>query len=306
MTRPGMNDTALPTADGRVEVAALLHTLETAATHEDSEAWLAALSDRKRKESEFHDWCRVPADEAVAREEWTESHGNKKYYDTRGSSWEFTQQWIRDNARDRVFLDYCCGEGGSTLLGAAAGAKLAIGIDISPKSVELCRAKARDEGYSATTRFLVGDAEHTGLPDNSIDRIVALGVLHHLDLTYAFPEIRRILKPGGRLYAMEALAYNPVIAMYRCFTPELRTEWERHHILSLRELRFARHFFDVENVRYHHLASILATPLRRTPIFNSVLSIANAIDSVLLRIPPFLLLAWSFSFELVKRPSDFG
>ncbi|MGQ0639622.1 MAG: methyltransferase domain-containing protein [Gemmatimonadaceae bacterium] len=286
-------------------VAELTQLLDEAAAKLESDSWIAGLSDRKRKESQFHDWCRDRALVTEAQSEQGESpHANKKYYDTRDVSWSFTQNWIKKHAKGKVFLDYCCGEGGVTLLGAEAGASLAIGIDISPLSIDICRRTAEERGMTKNTRFVVGDCERTGLPDNSVDSIIALGVLHHLDLSYAFPEIRRILKPGGRLHAMEALAYNPAIAIYRRLTPGLRTEWERHHILSLKEMRFAKHFFSVENVRYFHLTSVLTTPLRKTPVFKSALKVANALDNVLLRIPPICYMAWSFSFELVKRPGD--
>lgn len=286
-------------------VVALTRLLDEAAARIKTDSWIAGLNDRKRKESEFHDWCRddslVPPDLA---EQGESPHANKKYYETREASSSFVDQWIRDHAKGKVFLDYCCGLGGGAFLGAESGASLAIGMDISPLAIERCRQVAKDRRLTENTRFVVGDCERTGLPDNSIESMIALGVLHHLDLSYAFPEIRRILKPGGRLLAMEALAYNPLIALYRKFTPDLRTEWERHHILSLKQLRFASNFLDVQNVRYHDLTSVLTTPLRKTALFKSALKIANAVDRVLLRIPPISYMAWSFSFELVKRPDD--
>ena len=41
------------------------------------------------------------------------------------------------------------------------------------------------------------------------------GMLHHLDLSYAFPELRRILSLEGKILAIEALDYNPIIKLYR-------------------------------------------------------------------------------------------
>lgn len=126
-------------------------------------------------------------------------------------------------------------------------------------------------------------------------------MLHHLDLSYAFPELRRILKPGGRILAVEALNYNPLFKLYRRLTPLLRTQWEKNHILSLRDVAFARRFFEVRDVRFWHLATLLTVPLRKTAFFAPALRVAEAVDSVLLRLKPFSLLAWMFSFEMVKR-----
>jgi len=280
-------------------LAACLKRLDQALNPED---WLGSLSPRKREEATFHDWTHGPDIDAPGREEqWTADHPNMKFYATDRETALHREAWIRKYAPGQVVLDYACGRGTLAMMAAAAGAALSIGIDISAASIQTCRRRAAAQGLGPNTYFLVADCERTGLPDNSVDRIITAGCLHHLDLSYAFPEMRRILKPGGRIYAVEALAYNPVIQLYRRLTPHLRTSFEREHILSLRELRFARHFFAVENVRYFHLVSLATTPLRHSRWFARALEIANAIDRVVLKIPPLRYLAWSFSFELVKR-----
>jgi SAM-dependent methyltransferase len=124
-------------------------------------------------------------------------------------------------------------------------------------------------------------------------------MLHHLDLSYAFPELRRVLRPGGRILAVEALNYNPAIKLYRRLTPEMRTDWEKNHILSFKDLRFAERFFHVENVRCWHIVSMFASYAN----FMAALPVLNLIDAGLTRIPGIRLMAWIFTFELVK-PGD--
>jgi len=136
------------------------------------------------------------------------------------------------------------------------------------------------------------------LPDNSIDAIICSGVLHHLDLSYAFPELRRILRPGGKILADEALNYNPAIKLYRYLTPQMRTDWEKAHILSLRDIRFAKRFFEIGEIRYWHIASILA------PYMMFALPALNWIDKFLTRIPVVKLMAWIFTFELIKPKEE--
>jgi len=135
------------------------------------------------------------------------------------------------------------------------------------------------------------------LPDDSIDVVICSGMLHHLDLSYAFPELRRILSLGGKILAVEALDYNPAIKFYRYITPKMRTDWEKHHILSLNDIRFAKRFFQVKNIKYWHIVSILA------PYMMFALPILNWIDNFLTRIPIVRLMAWIFTFELIK-PKD--
>jgi hypothetical protein len=126
-------------------------------------------------------------------------------------------------------------------------------------------------------------------------------MLHHLDLTRAFPELARIMRPGGRVLCVEALAYNPVIQLYRNRTPELRTAWEKEHILSMREVKFAQQWFDVAKVKFFLMSAPLATFLPAGPVRRAGIAIAHAVDEVVTRIPGLQLWSWQFAFELVKR-----
>ena len=147
--------------------------------------------------------------------------------------------------------------------------------------------------------FFQSDCENTMLPNDSIDTLICSGMLHHLDLTKAFPEMLRILKPGGKVLAIEALDYNPVIKLYRMLTPDMRTEWEKAHILSLKDIKFAKNFFEIGDVRYWHVTSYIAGK------FPSLLKLLNMLDSLLTKIPLVKLMAWIFTFELIKpkKPS---
>lgn len=222
-------------------------------------------------------------------------YGNQKYYIATGLSKEYVDEWIAKGAGGRIFLDYACGNGVYAIKAAKAGASLSVGIDISPISVANARQDAAREGVAGKTFFLQADAENTRFPDASVDRILCSGMLHHLDLSCALPELQRILAPGGRILAVEALDYNPAIKLYRYLTPDMRTDWEKHHILSLRDLAYARRFFTLGEVRYWHITSILA------PYMKPLLPYFNGIDRILTRIPLVRLMSWIFTFELVKE-----
>jgi SAM-dependent methyltransferase len=260
-----------------------------------NERWLASLAPRKLAELEFHNRDRDMSREAerVATDTFEKFYGNRKYYETTARSRDYVDSWIAREAKGRLFLDYACGNGINALKAAAAGATLVLGFDISEVSVANCITLAREAGLN-NTRFFQADAENTMLPDNSIDRIICSGMLHHLDLSYAFPELRRILKPGGRILAVEALDYNPAIKLYRMLTPQMRTDWEKAHILRLRDLDFAERFFDVQNVRYWHVVGYAGALVK--PLAGAL----DALDTVLERIPLINRMAWTFTFELVK------
>lgn len=261
------------------------------------ETWKQSLNQRKLLELEFHDRDRDKNRvEQLSQnsKEFEEFYGNKKYYKTVRRSTEFIESWISREAKDKVFLDYACGNGERTIFAAKNGAKLSLGFDISPVSVANAQGEARNENLS-NIRFFQADAEATGLPDNCIDIILCGGMLHHLDLSYAFPEMRRILKPGGKVLAGEALNINPLIKLYRHLTPSMRTDFEKAHILSLREVKFARRFFEVTEVRYWHVVSYAAGK------FPKLLKPLEFLDGLLERIPYVQRLAWIFTFEMVKK-----
>lgn len=254
------------------------------------------LEPRKRDELAFHDKYRdESAKHDLAGDEFDQIYGNERFYKVTEASLSYTKEWIERQSPGAIFLDFACGDGGNSRRAAKAGAELAVGIDLSGLSVRNCRADAEAAGVSDNTLYLQADCENTGFPDESFDTIICSGVLHHMDLSYAFPELRRILAPGGRILCVEALAVNPVIQWYRDRTPEMRTEWEKNHILGPKDLKLARRFFEIGEVRYWHLSSIAAAYAPR------LLKPLTAVDSVLCKVPGVRSLSWVFTFELLKQ-----
>jgi ubiquinone/menaquinone biosynthesis C-methylase UbiE len=262
-----------------------------------NKTWQESLSKRKLLELEFHDRDRDKSrieQLAKNKNDFEEFYGNKKYYNTVRVSREFIDTWISREVKGKVFLDYACGNGEKTIFAAKVGAILSLGFDISAVSVQNAEKEALSQNLNNII-FFQADAEATRLPDNSIDIILCSGMLHHLDLSYAFPEMRRVLKPGGKILAAEALNVNPLIRLYRRLTPSMRTDFEKAHILSLGEVKFARRFFDVTEIRYWHVVSYAAGkfPLLLKPL--------EILDKVLQKVPYIQRLAWIFTFEMVKR-----
>ena len=260
------------------------------------EEWMRSLDERKRKEIQFFDQGRDQQYlDSLDRKTYQDFMGNRtKRYQTASKSAQYVDRWIQEHSKGKVFLDYGCGPGQNAIAAAQAGASLAIGLDISRVSVQIARERAQALGLRNAV-FIQSDAENTRLPDHSIDTILCAGMLHHVDVRNAFPELQRILAPGGRILGHEALAYNPLIKWYRKRTPQQRTEWESTHILSLREVRFAKRFFDVGEVRFWHIASCVGTYVP------ALLPLLNCIDGVLTRIPGIRLMSWQFTFELLSK-----
>jgi SAM-dependent methyltransferase len=100
---------------------------------------------------------------------------------------------------DRV-LDIGCGTGQITLMAARRASRgHVIGVDISAPMLERARADAAEQGI-ANVGFELGDAQVHHFPDGGFHAAISRGgVMFFDDLVAAFANIRRGLRPGGRL-----------------------------------------------------------------------------------------------------------
>ena len=218
-----------------------------------NEEWLDSLEERKVKELEFHNKDRdKEIVEEIKRDQDTfeKFYGNKKYYKTTELSTTYITNWILSNCKDKVCLDFACGDGIYTFKMLESGARFVLGLDISDVSINNSNNELKRKDRSEDAIFFQADCENTLLPDDSIEILICSGMLHHLDLNKAFPEMLRILKPEGKVLAIEALDYNPAIKLYRFLTPDMRTEWEKAHILSLKDLELAKKFFKIGEINF--------------------------------------------------------
>lgn len=113
-------------------------------------------------------------------------------------------------------LDLGTGPGIVALELARRGASVT-GIDRSANQVAAAAKAAAGAGLDGTT-FLVGPAEHTGLPDASFDLVTAGQCWVWFDHDAAIAEARRLLRPGGVL----VVAHYCYLA--RCNPAAARTE----------------------------------------------------------------------------------
>lgn len=139
-----------------------------------------------------------------------------------------------------VVLEYGCGTGSAAFDLAARGVDVT-GIDISAVAVESARTEAGARGVDP--RFVVGDAHALDAADDTYDVVCGSGILHHLDLAVALPEVARVLRPGGTALFCEPLGTNPLINLFRRLTPSLRTPDE--HPLVPADVELARRSFGV-------------------------------------------------------------
>ncbi len=112
--------------------------------------------------------------------------------------WEFEQLALRPGER---VLDVGCGP---AELWKSQRARLPEGARVVLCDLSLGMAQASQQALSGDPRFLpaVSDAQQLPFPTGSFDVITANHMLYHVpQIDHALREIRRVLRPGGRLVA---------------------------------------------------------------------------------------------------------
>jgi demethylmenaquinone methyltransferase/2-methoxy-6-polyprenyl-1,4-benzoquinol methylase len=108
---------------------------------------------------------------------------------------------------DRV-LDACCGTGDLALAAARAGGRVT-GLDFSEKMLERARRK------STAVEWVRGDALALPFEDGAFDAAtVGFGVRNLDDLERGLAELRRVLRPGGRLGILEITRPRGLLAPF--------------------------------------------------------------------------------------------
>ncbi|MFX0093038.1 MAG: class I SAM-dependent methyltransferase, partial [Candidatus Hodarchaeota archaeon] len=111
-------------------------------------------------------------------------------------------------------LEVGCGNA-YTLARYAEHAAEVYGLDITEAAIKISRQRFDYQGLKGD--FRVGNAEELPYDSDYFDCICSMGVLHHVpDPEKAVSEIRRCLKPGGRLIVM---FYHRNSLLYRIAMP---------------------------------------------------------------------------------------
>lgn len=206
-------------------------------------------------------------------------------------------------------LDVGAGLGESAVYFALKGADVTAN-DISPVMLARCVELGRQHGVEI--RPQLGSPDRFDFGEDRFEIVYGANVLHHVgDIRSFLNGVRKALKPGGRFFFYDPLAYNPAINVYRRLAMRVRTEGERP--LRFSHLGVFKEMFTEVSHREFWLATLLiffkyylvdrVSPnedrywkriLREDPDrlgwwFEPLLRL----DDILLRVPPFRYLAWN-------------
>lgn len=252
------------------------------------------------KESHFHDlWAEsTPLDQISVREafEAPTAMENKAILTLMG------------DLRGKKLLDVGAGLGESSVYFALQGADVTC-VDLSPGMVKCATDLGKLHGVEI--RGVVQSGEDLNVEAGYYDFVYIANTIHHVtDKERLFQHIHRALKPGGRFFSWDPLAYNPVINVYRRMATQVRTEDESP--LTFADVDLARKFFPGTQHREFWVSTLLLflkyylidrvhpnsdrywkRILRETPETLSWWLPLAKLDSILTRLPLLNRLAWN-------------
>jgi SAM-dependent methyltransferase len=174
--------------------------------------------------------------------------------------------WIRP-AFDRLgdvrgldVLDLGCGHGMASIVLARRGAC----VTACDLSLDYLReAQARSQANGTLVRWALADGERLPFADASFDRIWGNAILHHLDMSRAGAELKRVLRPGGVAVFCEPWGENRWLRLARqhlVYPGKERTPDEAP--LGSRHLAQLRAVFPNLDVSGHQLLSMASRVVR--------------------------------------------
>lgn len=127
---------------------------------------------------------------------------------------EITRTYFRE---DMEVLEIGCGTG-STALAHAPYVGHITGTDIATRMIEIAREKVSAAGVTNAI-FEVQDAAVLGVPDASLDAVMAHNLLHLLDDREAvIKDVYRKLKPGG-VFVTSTACISDMMFLFRMIVP---------------------------------------------------------------------------------------
>jgi SAM-dependent methyltransferase len=203
------------------------------------------------------------------------------------------------DARGKTILEYGCGDGENTVVLTHRGAKI-IALDISAELLDIARKRLEVNGCEDEVELLIGSAHCLPLPDESVDVIFGMAILHHLDLELASKEVWRVLKKGGRAIFEEPTRNSKLVDTLRRLFPKRADVSPFEQPLTDKQIR---DFAGPCKYRAKTFQLALSSLASFVPRWNAqAFDLATHIDASLLRLcPPLEYYGTVKVFEMVKE-----
>jgi ubiquinone/menaquinone biosynthesis C-methylase UbiE len=198
-------------------------------------------------------------------------------------------------------LSIGCGVGDTELLLAKRVAHVT-GVDLSPAAIREA-SRAAEMKRVRNARFIEGSWLALHLDEDSFDAVIAVFFLHHLpdDTLAEFPkDLRVLLKPSGRFYALEPSTRRLSGFLGKLLVPALMKKYQTEDERQLKPESTAELFRKAGYDSSTHWFDFSSTPLAGLfPSWRAGYRAARRLDGALTKIP--VVRALSSNFELIAR-----
>tara|TARA_Y100001970_G_C14212363_1_gene847639 strand:+ start:1489 stop:2238 length:750 start_codon:yes stop_codon:yes gene_type:complete len=204
---------------------------------------------------------------------------------------------LKVKTRSKDVLDYGCGTGNFAEKVRSFQPKKIVAVDISEEAIK--KAKNKSDTINKEIEYRVENCEKLNLGSDKFDVVYGGGILHHLDLNKSLNELSRVLKKDGTIIFVEPLATNPLINLYRKFTPKARSADE--HPFSFNDIKLIKSIFKNVEVKYYGFLTLIFFPFYKSPQNSKIFKFLSILDKVILNTKYLKFLAWSVLIEAKKN-----
>ena len=245
------------------------------------------LSEINRREKEFHNKLQF------LNKRRFENRFNRALYNLHKDFFDI----LKTKVRFKDVLDYGCGTGNFAKKISSLKPKKLVAIDISEEAIKKAKSETKSEENEIDYR--VENCENSNLSSDSFDIIYGSAILHHLNLNKSLKELNRMLKKGGIILFAEPMATNPIINIYRKFTPKARSADE--HPLVFQDIKLIESMFKNVETKYYGFLTLIFFPFYKSPESSKLFRFISGIDRMILKTKYLRFLAWSVLVKAEKN-----
>ncbi len=190
--------------------------------------------------------------------------------------------------QDKRVLELGCGTGWLTVILCKLGA-VVDGIDISDEQVKIAGKRITINNIDNQADFHVMSANSLEFPDETFDCVYGLSLLHHVDIMKCIPEVKRVLKKGGKAVFSEPVINNRFVESIRKMLPIPIDDDEEFPAppLTDKDVGYITGCFNSSRVDYFRLFASLDRIIGNERVIRAL----ESVDSLVLRTWPFKSLA---------------
>lgn len=235
-----------------------------------------------KKEEEFYD---LVGEEILKKEKNLAVSSPYQFLAGSAIAFDYLMSCIGSIKTKRI-LDYGCGSGWLAVYFAKLGAEVE-GFDISENLLRVAQKRAVFNEVQDKVNFRKLAAENLLYPNNYFDLVIGIGILHHLDLEMVGPELKRVLRNGGKALFLEPFGESKFLNFLRNYLLRVHCgHWKNklnEHPLTYSNIKALGRHFSYFNYKEYQFVSMISRLI--SDKFSEVFKLNNFDEFLLNRFP---------------------